>query len=306
MTTILTYHGVTDLPPAGIENFQAKHITADDFSRQMQWLRERERVLSLAELVDHHRNGREVDGVVVTFDDGYRNNLTVALPILERYEVPATFFITTGFIGTDRLFWVDEVEFLVDRTGREAIDLADFGLPRYHLVSAEERMRAVTGLKTALKRMDDDTCRDVVARLRRDLAVPAGRARSGNYTLMTWSEVRTLAGHPLVEIGAHSVDHPILTRVGSTRLEREVRESKTTLERELSRPVTLFAYPNGGREDYDADVVRAVKAHGFTCACTTLPGPNTASTDLFELRRHFVGIDGEPFPCWAGSAGAPA
>jgi peptidoglycan/xylan/chitin deacetylase (PgdA/CDA1 family) len=306
LITILTYHGVTDLPRAGIENYQAKHIAAEEFARQMQWLHERERVLSLAELVEHHRHGRDVDGVVVTFDDGYRNNLTVALPILERYKVHATFFITTGFIDGDRLFWVDEVELLIDQTDAESIDLSDFGLPSYRLGTAEERMRAVTGVKKALKRIDDEACREVVARLRQDIPVPAGRPRSRNYLPMTWEEVRTLARHPLVDIGAHSVDHPILTRIGSTRLDREVRESKTALERELGRPVTFFAYPNGGPEDFDADVVAAVKAHGFTCACTTLPGRNTVSTDLFELRRYFVGLDGAPFPCWAGSGAAPA
>ena len=156
-----------------------------------------------------------------------------------------------------------------------------------------------------LKRVDDDVRLGVVAGLRARLVVPAGRVRSDNYTLLTWSDVRVLAGHALAEIGAHSVEHPILTRIGGERLDREVLQSKTVLEQHVGRPVTSIAYPNGGPEDYDNRVVQIVKAHGFACACTTLIGTNTALTDLFELRRILVGISGgEPFPFWP--AGAPA
>lgn len=296
MVTILTYHGVTDVESRGIENFQGKHMAAETFARQMRSLREHERVLRLDEVIAAYDRGRDVDGAVVTFDDGYRNNYTVALPILERHEIPVTFFFSTGFIGTRRMFWVDEVELAVDATEADAVDLAGWGLRPYPLRTSEDRMTAVTEIKAHLKRVDDRAREARVEELAKRLPARPDHPYNPNYLTLSWDEVRTLAASPLVEIGAHAVDHPILTRIGAEALRYQVEESKAELERQIGRPVTQFAYPNGGPGDFDATVIAAVRAAGFRCACTTLPGKNTAAVGLFELRRTMVGFCGEPFP----------
>lgn len=294
--TILTYHGVTDVESRGIENFQGKHVSAETFAHQVRYLREHERALRLSDLIDAYERGDDPDGVVVTFDDGYQNNYRVALPILERFEVPATFFFSTGFLGTDRMFWVDEVELAVDATGADRLDVTGWGLGVYPLATSAERMTAVTELKAHLKRVDDGLRESRVAELAESLPPRPGHTPSPNYRTLTWDEVRALARSPLVEIGAHTVDHPILTRIGGEALRCQVGDSKKALERETGRPVTQFAYPNGGPDDFDATVIHAVRAAGFRCGCTTLPGRNTADVSLFELRRTMVGFCGEPFP----------
>lgn len=296
MVTILSYHGVIDVASVGIENFQGKHMAADRFRREMCHLREHETLLTLGQVVESYARGRELDGVVVTFDDGYRNNLTVALPILAELEVPATFFFSTGFIGTERMFWVDEVEWRIDQTEVEAVDLSDCGLWWFPLVSDDEKIRAVTEIKAFLKGVDDHVKENILGELKKRVPLRPGARLSPGYETLSWSEVKTLSRSPLVEIGAHSVDHTILSRIDGDRLRYQVSASKRDLEWHLDREVTLFAYPNGGPGDYNGEVVEAVRAAGFRCGCTTLPGPNTAVTDLFELRRSMVGFCGEPFP----------
>jgi peptidoglycan/xylan/chitin deacetylase (PgdA/CDA1 family) len=296
MVTILAYHGVTDVAGTGIENFQGKHMPVATFAGQMGYLRDHETVLRLGDVVDAYTRGGDPDGVVVTFDDGYRNNLTVTLPVLERFEIPVTFFFSTGFIGKERMFWVDEVEMVIDATREAAVDLTAHGVRPFPLRSRDDRMAAVTEIKAVLKRIDDGTRDSIVAELKRCLPPPPGFVPSQNYRTLTWDEVVTLARSPFVEIGAHSVDHPILTKVGAAELEHQVRGSKRDLERHLGHEVTFFAYPNGERGDYDDRVKEAVRAGGFRCACTTLPGENSSSVGLYDLRRSIVGFCDEPFP----------
>lgn len=296
MVTILTYHGVTDGESSGIENFQGKHMATGTFERQMRYLRGHENILKLGDVVEAYTRGRDLDGVVVTFDDGYRNSFTVAFPILEEIEIPVTFFFSTGFIGSDRMFWVDEVEFWIDRGEVEGVDLTEFGLRPYALVSREEKMEVVTEIKAFLKRVDDGAREAILGALKTQLLPLSGGEPSPNYKTLTWVEVRALAQSPLVEVGGHSVDHAILSRVSREQLRYQVRESKRDLERHLDREITLFAYPNGGPDDYNAEVIEVVREEGFTCGCTTLPGRNSPSVSLFELRRSMVGFCGAPFP----------
>lgn len=296
MVTILAYHGVTDVESEGIENFQRKHLKADVFAEQISYLHSHERVVRLEEVIDAYEAGKELDGVVVTFDDGYRNNLTVALPILERFGVPATFFLTTGFIGVDRMFWVDEVEFLVNQSSRETVDLTDIGLREYPLATLENKTQAVTEIKRHLKQVADEIREDALARLKTLLPSPPNGAASRNYHTLTWDEAQALSRASLADIGAHSVDHAILTRLKGDQLLYQIRESKRALERHLGCAITHFAYPNGGVGDYNEDVIRAVRNEGFRSACTTLPGRNSVSVSSFELRRTMVGFCGEPFP----------
>lgn len=301
---ILTYHGVTDVESTGIENFQGKHIPSKRFESQMHYLYEHETLLRLSDVVAAYTSGEELEGVVVSFDDAYRNNWSVALPILERYQIPTTFFLSTGFIGVERMFWVDEVEFVVDHAVVDSVDLSDHGLKRFPVISREDKMTAVTAIKAFLKEVSDRQKEQLLQQFRRRVPLKPNAKRSPNCQTLTWEHVQFLAKSPLVSIGAHSVDHTILSRIDGERLRYQVEQSRRDLERHLDREVTLFAYPNGGPGDYNGEVIEAVRAAGFRCGCTTLPGLNTAATDLFELRRSMVGFCGEPFPFPAAVRGA--
>ncbi len=294
--TILAYHGVTDRPSVGIENFQGKHVTVEVFEQQMRALRDSAEVFRLTSLVEAYAAGRDLDGVVVTFDDAYRNNATVALPILERYGVPATFFLSTGFIGNDRMFWVDEVEQAVDQTDVVFVDFTPIGLKYFPLDTPQARMQAVTEIKARLKRIPEDDKNRLLGVLKATLPARAGSRKAANYETLSWNDVRRMAESPMVELGGHTVDHAILSRLPAERIREQVVQSKQMIERQTGCEVTLFAYPNGGPEDYTPESIEILKEAGYSCACTTLPGMNTKDTSLYELRRPMVGFCGEPFP----------
>lgn len=294
--TILAYHGVTDKASTGIENFQGKHLTAEEFERQMRALKEQAGLLSLRDLVEAYAVGDDPDGVIVTFDDAYRNNVTVALPILERYQVPTTFFLSTGFIGMDRMFWVDEVEQAIDQTDAAVIDFTAAGLTCFALDTREARMLAVTEIKAHLKRVPEDEKNRLLALLKAAAMPRSGSVKSANYETMSWDDVRRLAESSIVELGGHTIDHAILSRLSEDQIREQVVRSKEQLEDETGCDITLFAYPNGGAADYTPASIEILKDSGYICACTTLPGVNTSETSVYELRRTMAGFCGEPFP----------
>ena len=123
--TILLYHGVTDTPSRGIENFSRKHISDTDFREQMRYISKHCSVLSMDEVADIAQSGKHLPpkATAVTFDDGFRNNYTVAAPILEECRVPATFYITSGIINTDIMFWVDELEDCMNLSTHPSIEI---------------------------------------------------------------------------------------------------------------------------------------------------------------------------------------
>ena len=194
--------------------------------------------------------------VVVTADDGYRDFYRVAYPMARKYQIPATLFVTTGFVDGLCPLWVDRVRWCGGSSAlKEELKLLDPQARDARLAELE----AATG-----KRLPHP--------------VPA------EFEPCTWDELREMAANGM-EIGAHTVTHPILSRLkSSSQLAHEVIQSKKRIEEELQRPVPHFAYPNGLWRDFGPDAVRVARAH-FATAVSAEPGWNHAGTDRHQLYR---------------------
>jgi peptidoglycan/xylan/chitin deacetylase (PgdA/CDA1 family) len=197
--------------------------------------------------------------IVVTFDDGYRDNLFAAKPLLEEHAVPATIYVTTGYLDSPRDFWWDELE---DICARRGIDSRNEWSRLQHLTRTQR--------EAAL----DDLWLSV------GVDAPPVASRT-----MTSSQVAELAALDILEIGAHTVSHPLLSRIPSLDQLDEIRTSKATLERLLDRTVSSFSYPHG---DFSPTTVRLVQDENITTACTTSGDPVTQRTHPLELPRLHV------------------
>jgi peptidoglycan/xylan/chitin deacetylase (PgdA/CDA1 family) len=257
--------------------------------------------------------------VAVTFDDGYADNLYNAKPLLERHGVPATVFVTTGYLDRAEEFWWDELERLLLRPGRlpDTLRLRVNGRAfRWELgeaaccsAGAYRRQRGWNVLEgdepgprqscfrllcRLLRPLPEGQRRRVLGRLR--AWAGAGRAGRPTHRPLTSQEVLGLAEGGLVEVGAHTVTHPVLAARPAAEQRAEIRRSKARLEEILARPVVTFAYPYGSREDYTADTVAGVREAGFLCACSNFAGLAAADTGRFQLPRVMVmDWDGEAF-----------
>ncbi len=215
----------------------------------------------------------------ITFDDGYADNAELAVPILERHGVPATFFIATGYLGGG-IMWNDVVIEAIRVADAGSFDLADHGLGCHALADARSRCAVAAALLLAIKYLSPQA-RDAAA------ALIAERAGFGKSPALMMSRQQLLAMHRAgMEVGAHTHTHPILESVSDQQAEAEITRSKLELESILGQSIAVFAYPNGrpGR-DYSARHVAMVSRAGFDAAVSTEMGIATSSSDALQLPR---------------------
>jgi peptidoglycan/xylan/chitin deacetylase (PgdA/CDA1 family) len=299
------YHRVAELPS---DPFSLA-VSPQHFAEHLEALRKYGRPTSLRQLTQTLQHGKRPHrAIVVTFDDGYTDNLYNAKPLLERYDFPATAFVTTGHIGERREFMWDELERLLLRPGRlpETLSMKVQGSAREWTLGeaasySEDDYQRHRRWKT--EERDDPSARHTLFRSLHRLLKPlpeseqqssldqllawSGATASGREThrTMTADEVRRLAEGGLVEIGSHTVTHPALSALTLDRQRHEILQSKAHLEEILGDPVRSFAYPFGGTSDYTAETVGILRESGYTSACSNFPGIVRADTDLYQLPR---------------------
>jgi peptidoglycan/xylan/chitin deacetylase (PgdA/CDA1 family) len=313
---ILAYHRVNESP----SDPQLLSVAPQRFAEHLECLRKAYRPTRLRQLVRALRDGTIPHGaVVLTFDDGYADNLHHARPLLERYDVPATVFVTTGCVGHDRELWWDELDRLLLQPGTlpERLRLSvsgssfewELGEDAYYGEEAfrahcrwnvletgdpTSRQRVYRSLHQLLRPMPGAQRQQVLEELRVWVGAESGSRSS--HQILTADDVGDLEKGNLVEVGAHTVDHPVLSSLPPDAQRAEIRQSKTRLEEILGHPVASFAYPYGGRADYTAETAALVREAGFACACANFPELVRRSADRFQLPRVLVrDWDGDAF-----------
>lgn len=275
---ILVYHRVGEA-----SHYVVDLVPVPLFERQMELLSLRFNILPLTELVE--RSGRgdlPMNALAVTFDDGYRDNYEYAYPILKKFKIPATIFLATGCIGTSGMPWHERVfSFFRTFSGKSI----RFGGESHDMSEPHRKSDLLVRMINRMRDMDPPS---------RDLLIDEILSLNPNpdyaaikRTMMNWDEIREMVGGG-IEIGAHTVNHPILSRISRSEAAKEIAESKNQVERQIGRVIHSFAYPNGQRGDYDDAHKSCIREAGFRCAVTTNWGNNDRNSDYFELRRIFL------------------
>ncbi len=288
------YHGVThnDL---GIWT----RVPLEQFELQMSYLEKNYQAQSLDELVNQLKENKLPSGsVAVTFDDGYENNASLAFPVLQRHHIPATIFITTGFVERDELYngfiWTDFIYILLNGCNLSSLDLSDQGLGKFNLGTHEQVIAANVQICAHLKCCPDSEKQNIIKAIKERTGGTIRAEDRESFAPMSWEQVCNIQKNKLGSIGAHTVQHPILSRLDLHEAEQEIVQSKLMLQQKLNSPINAFAYPNGCPQDISNEIVRIV-SDNFTYALSTDPGFNDKDINLFALRRLGIGND---MPLW--------
>ncbi len=275
---VLIYHRVNDAPSP----FMIDCVPTALFDGMMAYLARHFDVIGLGEIVDRLRAEEPLPprAVAITFDDGYEDNYLHAFPVLKARGLEAAFFVTAGLVERPGALWFDEVLDAFERTPLAFATLPGRAEPA-DLGGAAARLGEAHRVLEALKPMPDAEKRAAIAALRESLGVAPSTPSS---RLMRWEQIREMAEAGM-EIGSHTLTHAILSRVPEPQAEREIVESKRLIEARISRPVRLFAYPNGKPGDYTAANIAMLDRAGFVAAVTTSPGANAPEVGLFRMRR---------------------
>ena len=274
--SVLIFHRVL----SAFDPLRPGEPTAEQFDAKLRWVKERFNVIPLSEAVHGLKTGTLPERpLAITFDDGYADNHEQALPILSRLGLPATFFIATGFLDGGRMFNDTVIEALRQAQG-EVLDLSDLGLGIHAISSGGERGAAVAAILEKLKYLPPKE-RDVAAGT---IAERAGASLPTNL-MMTAAQLAALHSAGM-EIGGHTVSHPILKEIDMATARREIDEGRKRLESIVGGRVRLFAYPNGrpGR-DYQAEHVKLVRELGFEAAVSSAWGAAKPGADPFQIPR---------------------
>jgi peptidoglycan/xylan/chitin deacetylase (PgdA/CDA1 family) len=302
---ILMYHRIAevDIDPWSL------CVTPAHFAEHLAVIQKNAHPISLQQLnLDRQQGTIPPRAVAISFDDGYVDNLDRAKPILEKYDIPATVFVSTGYLGSQREFWWDELDRILLKPGKLPPQLSltigdklcewalakatDYSQSEYQqdrhcrawAAQSSSRMSFYYSMWQALRNLTEIDRQQALAQVA-IWAEDDSQPRS-SYLPLAVDKLATLGNGELVEIGAHTVNHPFLPAQPIAVQQSEIARSKQELERLLDRPIKSFSYPFGDRT---AATIALVKASGFDCACSTQPDVVWGRSNCFDLPR--FGVD---------------
>jgi peptidoglycan/xylan/chitin deacetylase (PgdA/CDA1 family) len=271
MIRILMYHNFC---ADGERNTDAVSVTAA--RKHLTYLRRHYRVVPLSQALEELKSGRPSERLTValTIDDGRRNCYEFLFPLLVEFDMPATFFVVSSFIQRDDWLWTDKVLWLSEQPSRPD-ELCSGGIEKFF---------------ETLNRMSPATRNEQVADTAMRMGVVIPNNAPPKYGPCSWNELREMADSGLVEIGSHTISHPILASIPDEESWRELTVSRAQIEEGMGRRIRSFCFPNGKPEDYRPSQVKQIIDAGYTNAVVARHGMVTAGTSFYELPR--IGVSG--------------
>ena len=267
---VLCYHGVVEKERKKDRTDQALYVntvSVPEFDAQLQYVAKHFHPISAADLIGSLTEGKRLPArpVLITFDDGYRNNAVHAAPVLLKRGIPAIFHLTTGYIGSRAILWPEEIRL---RTLEYAGVTLKTSAKLFHLEGrpgSYQRLAAASRVTHACKRVPVEIKEELLAVLRSNTPPLPSRYDPEAHDFMNWDEARKLASQGF-ELGSHTVSHPILSQLPPSAVASELGDSRTAIEKHTGATCRILAYPNGSQEDYSQPVMEAAQKAGYGVA----------------------------------------
>ncbi len=266
MPRILMYHNFS-----GPGSLEADALNVEGIRRQFAYLRRHFRVVSLAQIAEQLAAGRELPPkmVALTIDDGRRNCYEFLFPLLKEFGLPVTFFVVSSYVGGEAWIWTDKVLWLSEQLK-----------PPEEVVAGK-----LDGVFRSLNRMRPAERDASIEAMARSVGITIPKIPPLKYAPSSWDELREMAASGLVEIGSHTVTHPILSSITDEESWTEIRRSRAQIEERIGGEVRCFCYPNGMPGDFRPSQVRQVREAGYACAVIAQSGLVQNGCDSYQMPR---------------------
>ena len=287
---IFYYHRVRDNDAADNVGLS---ISVDNFNNQIKYFARYCNVVSLDFMVKKIREGKSLspNDVAITFDDGYNDNYANAYPVLKKYNVPATIFLTTGYIGTNRLLWWDKLIFILSHIKQEEVQnipLKDEILPKSIKHKICECVKNFNGKEISLLinelKSIGRSKREWILKYLEDNYGDKTGLRFIPRTFLSWDEIKEMANNG-ISFGSHTHTHSILTEISHEEIRKELTISKQIIEEGISKQISAFAYPDGCLNE---EIRNIVKQSGYGFAVQTFRNNENNKIDLFSIPRKMI------------------
>lgn len=289
--TILAYHRVLDIAEEDSFPFDIELVSASvsAFTSQMQYVKQHFTPMSFASLLQCLDCGEPPPpgAVIITFDDGFADNYYNAFPVLKKFNIPATIFLSTGYIDSQEIFWYEKLSYAVMTASP-----CTLAIPQTEIIhidgSAMSRRCAIKALMRRLQRVPDHERLAMLEDLFTQLSISHRNISDSRSGPMTWQQILEMSTNR-IEFGSHGVSHPVFSMLDTTKLQFELTHSKQQIEAKLDKPVQVMAYPVGGEDAFNNKVRAAVKSAGYRLGVSYISGiEHPKHWDAYALRRLHV------------------
>jgi peptidoglycan/xylan/chitin deacetylase (PgdA/CDA1 family) len=281
---ILFYHRLSSGPP---DIYQLPHLDVREFKKQMRHVKKYYSVVTMDEMADRlaQKKNFAVPSIIITFDDGFVNNYTLAYPILKELGLPAMIYLTTGFIGTMKTPWVDDLMEMLSVTKGERLCFPELlGDEVLDIRTRRQKRHAVSRLFQLMLRLDHQRKIQSMNKLAKILRVDDISSDNADRKMLNWQEAIEMSKNNIY-FGAHTVTHPTLSKMDLPEAEREIYNSKRAIENRLGNKAKHFAIPNGKKEDFSEELKQYCKDIGMDTVVSTEPGLASSQSDRYFLKR---------------------
>jgi len=296
---VLMYHGVDNQQTDFNSDDPSLVISTKNFEKQIKYLSKSYNIISTHGLASHIKKKIPFpsNSVVITFDDGLKNNFINAFPILQEHNAKATIFLIAGYIDTLKINWLNRFYYAIKKIGiGEFVEEFKRGFPAYsNLIGKAGQKDVMEYIEFILKyKVDDNIRKKFIQGLYNKFRIKINKEKIKDLYL-SWKEIKKMADAG-ISFGSHTSTHPVLSTLNYEKAKKEIVNSKQNIEVELNKKINLFAYPYGDRESFDLDTKKILTDCNYLCAFSTIDGFNSLNSDLYELKRIFI-VD-EPFYCF--------
>lgn len=288
---ILAYHRIYDIHTEDEFPFDPELISAstEQFKAQMVHIKNHFNPVSFKTFTDHLDGKSKLPKrpVIITFDDGHKDNYTHAYPILKDLTIPATIFLSTGYIDSEEIFWFDWVAYMLFRTTEKEICFPDNKKFEVN-TDITSRRESTENILRYFKTLSNQDRLDYLTILEQQAKVSITESDKKLSSALTWDEIKEMHNNG-IEFGSHTVSHPILSKLNPGELETELENSKLIIEEKLNQPIDIIAYPVGGKNEYSEAVISKCKQLGYRLGVSYISGYEPVKpTDLFRIKRLHV------------------
>jgi len=288
---VLAYHRINEKPGDAYQ-FQEDTVSATPamFREQLAFLKRRCFVTTFSELAALISSGENIprNTVIITFDDGYRDNYDIALPILSEFDLPAVVYVVTGNIDSGQPFWFDLLSFALANAPNGTLRVLN-GRHSFEVFDNNRKLLRRTFGDLA-RRLSDEERLQVISEIL-DYSNSRAHLLEQERMVLSWSEVEELHSAGL-EIGSHTVSHPFLSRLSDDQIKSELSDSRHRIESMIGSPAISLSYPTGGKEFYDDRVLKIAESCGYQFSVTYEHDALPYSDKMrFEIPRVHVELD---------------
>lgn len=263
--------------------FGDSYVTSQWFEEQIKYLKNYYNVIDLNTCLDFLYRRREAspNSVLITVDDGYQDFYNIAFPILRKFNVSATLFLTVDFIDKGIWLWHDLLNFGIIRTSKNDFKLNGKVFDLKNRKGKAEFKLYLDGICTYQTTTKRD---EFISQILKELDITVPEHPTEDYTALNWSQIIEMSKFG-INFGSHTCTHPILSKIVPNKALEEIKKSKNRIEEVTQRDTLAFSYPNGKKHDFNEEIEEMVKQCGYTCSMSMIYGMNDSNSDKYALRR---------------------